>query len=74
MQIRVSDPALLPALIADLQSDPSTVVRRVGDDTIEASVVGSYRPATMRALLAVPVWVWQVARAATGEDVIVELL
>ena len=74
MQIRVSDPALLPALIADLRSDPSTVVRRVGDDTIEASVVGSYRPAAMRTILAVRVWEWQAARAASGEDVIVELL
>ena len=74
MQIRVSDPALVPALIAELASDPSTVVRRIGDDTIEASVVGSYRPATMRAIVAVRVWAWQAARAASGEDVIVELL
>jgi hypothetical protein len=74
VEIRLSDPALVPSLIAELASDPSTVVSQVGVDGIEASLIGSYRPTTMRTILAMRVWEWQEKQAASGQDVTVTIV
>jgi hypothetical protein len=74
VRIRLSEPSLLPSLIAELASDPSTVVTQVSDDSIEASLIGSYRPVTMRTMLARRVWQWQERQAACGRDLTVNLV
>ena len=73
VEIRLSDPAFVPSLLAALRSDASTVARCTADATIEATLLGSYRPATMRTILAMRVWEWQVEQAAVGHDVTANL-
>ena len=42
MLIRISDPALVPALVSDLERRPHYVVKQVGGDTVAIGVLGSF--------------------------------
>ena len=74
MEIRLSNRALIPSLIAHLASRPSAVVSGLGEEALEVSLLGSYHPAMMRTILVLRVEEWQEARAVSGEDVTVTIV
>ncbi len=72
-QLRLSDPTMRDALIADLQERPDLIVAPVGDDAIEVSLLGSYNIDAMRMTIYLRVRAWEAAQNAAGNDIQVEL-
>jgi hypothetical protein len=71
---RLSDPALLPELVADLSARPDLVLEVVADDTVLVNILGSYNTAGLRMATELQIRAWQAAQIARGVGVEVELL
>lgn len=72
-QARISDPSLLPDLLASLARQISVVAEAISDDEIEISVLGSYRPDAMRIEASLRLRAWEAAQRAQGRNVRVEI-
>jgi hypothetical protein len=64
MRLRLTDPALVPALLDYLRAEPDVVADVVGDDEVEVSLMGSYALDAMRMELYLRVRAWEAARKA----------
>jgi hypothetical protein len=71
--VRINDPSLLEALLADLSGRPDVVAEIVGADAIRVSVLGSYNASSMRLAILLRIRAWQAAQRSGGVDVEVEL-
>jgi hypothetical protein len=71
--IRISEPDLLPALLAHLTSRRDVVAAKVDDSTIRISILGSYSGEAMDLTAALLVRAWEAAQRADGVDVRVEV-
>jgi hypothetical protein len=69
MRVRVSDPALVPELLEFLQSSGDVVARRLGDDEVEVSLLGSYGLDAMRMELYLRIRAWEAARSSRRASV-----
>ena len=71
MRLRLSNPTLLPELIGFLDSRADMVTRRVADNEIEVSLLGSYGRDGERMTLELLLRAWE---AAHNTDAQVEVL
>jgi hypothetical protein len=71
--IRISDPALLATLLADLEARPDVVTTPVSDTSIRVSILGSYNHEAQRIAAYLRIRAWEAAQHARGIDVRVEL-
>jgi hypothetical protein len=71
---RLSDPALLPELVADLAARPDMVLEVMTEDTILVNILGSYNTAALRMATELRIRAWQAAQSARGVGVEVDLL
>jgi hypothetical protein len=71
---RVSDPALLPELVADLESRPDVVLEVLNEDTLRINILGSYNSDALRMAAELRIRAWQAAQSSRGSRVEVELL
>ena len=72
--LQLSDPALLPVLIADLRTQGDIVVDAVGDGSVEVSVLGSYNLEANRLAIYLRVRAWEAGQRAQGRNLRVELI
>lgn len=72
--LQLSDPELLPVLIADLRKRGDIVVDAVGDDSIDVSVLGSYSLEANRLAIYLRVRAWEAGQRAQGRNLRVELI
>jgi hypothetical protein len=72
--LQLSDPELLPILIADLRTQGDIVVDAVGDDSLEVSVLGSYNLEANRLAIYLRVRAWEAGQRAQGRNLHVELI
>lgn len=72
MRLRLSDPALIPELLAYLERTPDVVTDVVSDDEVEVSLMGSYALDAMRMELYLRIRAWEAARAS--REPVVELV
>ena len=73
-QVRISDPELLHTIVAELQERPDVVASIIGPNTIEISLLGSYRREAMNLAVYLRIRAWEAAKRAQGYDVHVEIL
>lgn len=73
-ELRISDPAFLPALLDDLRSRMDVVAEVVDDNCIVVTILGSYGLEGMRLALYLRVRAWEAAQRAKGLDVRVEVV
>ncbi len=73
-ELRISDSAFLPSLLADLRSRLDVVAEVIDDSCILVTIVGSYGQEGMRVALDLRVSAWEAAQRAKGIDVRVELV
>lgn len=66
MRIRVSDPSLVPELLAYLHAGTDAVAEAVSTDEVEVSLVGSYGLDAMRMELYLRLRAWEAARHSRG--------
>jgi hypothetical protein len=71
--IRISDPAHLEELLAELTSRPDVVATIVDGDAIRISILGSYSHEGMRLATFLRIRAWEAAQRARGIDVRVEV-
>jgi hypothetical protein len=71
---RVSDPALLPELVAALAARPDVVLEVLTEDTIRINILGSYNTDALRMAAELRIRAWQAAQSSHGIGVEVELL
>jgi hypothetical protein len=71
--LQLSDPELLPVLIADLRVQGDIVVDAVGDGSVEVSVLGSYNLEANRLAIYLRVRAWEAGQRAQGRNLTVEL-
>jgi len=71
--IRISEPTLLPVLLADIQARGDIVANVVAADAIRISILGSYNAGALRTATFLRVRAWEAAQRAGGVDVCVEL-
>ena len=71
--LQLSDPELLPVLIADLRTRGDIVVDVVGHDSIEVSLLGSYSLEANRLAVYLRVRAWEAGQRAQGRDLHVDL-
>jgi hypothetical protein len=71
--IRISDPGLLPALLAHLTTRRDIVAAAVDEDTIRISILGSYSGEAMDLTADLLIRAWEAAQRAEGVDVSVEI-
>jgi hypothetical protein len=71
--IKISDPALLELLLADLRDRPDVIAEVAGPDRLRVSVLGSYNQSAMRMAILLRVRAWEAAQRARGFDVEVDL-
>jgi hypothetical protein len=71
--IRVNQPFLVDALVAELQSRVDAVVERTSPTTIRVTILGSYNAEAMRLETLLRVRAWEAAQRARGIDISVEL-
>jgi hypothetical protein len=64
MRLRVDDPALVPELLNFLSSRMDVVAEQVGENEVEASLLGSYAADAMRMELYLLVRAWEAGRSA----------
>jgi hypothetical protein len=64
MRLRLDDPALVPELLAFLQSTPDVVAEVVTENEIEVSLLGSFAHDAMRLDLDLRLRAWEAARNA----------
>jgi hypothetical protein len=69
MRLRLSNPALIPDLVEFLRSRADVVAAPVGDDEVEASLLGSYNSDAMRMALYLRVRAWEAGRRSTGVEI-----
>ncbi len=67
MRIHVSDPALVPSLLAFLSRSVDCVAAAVCEDEIEVSLLGSYDPQTHEVAIDMLVRAWEAARALSDD-------
>lgn len=70
---RLSDPDLVPDLLAHLRARRDVVAARIDRDTIRVSILGSYSGDAMDLTADLMVRAWEAAQRADGVDVRVEL-
>ena len=73
-EIRLSDPSLIPELLAALADQPDVVAEIVPNDGIEISILGSYNKDALRMVAYLRIRAWEAAQRARGRDVRVELI
>jgi hypothetical protein len=71
--LRISDPSLLPELVADLETRLDVIANVVGPDTISVGILGSYNASAHRMAAWLRVRAWEAAQRANGVDVRIEL-
>jgi hypothetical protein len=71
--IRISEPMLLPVLLADIQLRADIVADVVSANTIRISILGSYNAESLRMATFLRVRAWEAAQRARGVDVRVDL-
>jgi hypothetical protein len=71
--VRISDPALLATLVADLNARADVVATVIGDDLINVSILGSYNGDALRVATYLRIRAWEAAQHARGSDVRVEI-
>jgi hypothetical protein len=71
--VKISEPALLDDLLADLHTRPDMVADVVGPDVIEVTILGSYNSGAMRLATFLRIRAWEAGQRACGVDVHVEL-
>lgn len=71
--IRITDPALVGDLLADLRSRGDVLAEEIEPGAIRVSVLGSYSADGMRVAVYLRVRAWEAAKRAEGIDVQVEL-
>jgi hypothetical protein len=69
MQIRVSDPALVPELLEFLLSRLDVVAERSGPNEVTLSLLGSYAEDAMRMELYLRVRAWEAAQRSKSVEV-----
>jgi hypothetical protein len=72
-QVRISDGALLEALVDDLRQRPDVVLGVTGPNTIEISLLGSYDAEAMELAVELRLRAWEAGQRAQGRDVRLEL-
>lgn len=70
MRIRLNDPSLLPELVEFLQTRTDFVVTEVGDDEVEAMLLGSYATDALRMELYLRIRAWEVAHGGVGAEIV----
>ena len=71
--IRISEPTLLPVLLADIELRADIVADVVAVDAIRVSILGSYNAESLRMATFLRVRAWEAAQRARGVDVRVDL-
>ena len=71
--IRISQPMLLPLLLADIQLRADIVANVVSADAIRISILGSYNAESLRMATFLRVRAWEAAQRALGVDVRVDV-
>jgi hypothetical protein len=66
MRIRITDPSLIPDLVAFLRDRLDAVVEPVGDREVEVNLIGSYGADAMRMELELRIRAWEAARGTSG--------
>ena len=69
MRLRLSDPSLVPELLAFLQSTPDVIADVLDDGEVEVSLLGSHTFDAMRMELFLRVRAWEAAQKARGASV-----
>jgi hypothetical protein len=69
MQLRVSNPALVPELLEFLQSRLDAVAHQLSEDVVEVSLLGSYAEDAIRMEVFLRVRAWEAARRSSGVTV-----
>ncbi len=70
MRIRLNDPSLLPELVEFLQTRTDAVVTEVGDDEVEAMLLGSYATDALRMELYLRIRAWEAAHGGVGAEIV----
>jgi hypothetical protein len=70
--VRISDPTLLLSLRAHLASNADCIATALRADTLDVTVLGSYREDAMDLETELRVRSWEAAQRARGIDVVVE--
>jgi hypothetical protein len=70
--VRISDPTLLLSLRAHLASNGDCIATALRADTLDVTVLGSYREDAMDLETELRVRSWEAAQRARGIDVVVE--
>ena len=71
---RVSDPALLPELVAELAERPDVVLEVLSEDTLRMNILGSYSSDALRMVAELRIRAWQAGQTSRGTPVEVETL
>ena len=71
---RVSDPALLSELVADLAARPDVVLEVIDEDMVLVNILGSYNSDALRMAAELRIRAWQAAQSSRGTRVEVELV
>jgi hypothetical protein len=69
MNIRVSDPALVPELVEFLRSRLDVVADQISPNEVSLSLLGSYGEDAMRMELYLRVRAWEAVQRARGVEV-----
>jgi hypothetical protein len=70
MRIRLNDPSLLPDLVEFLQTRTDAVVTEVGDDEVEAMLLGSYAADALRMELYLRIRAWEAGRGGAVAEIV----
>jgi hypothetical protein len=71
--IRISEPDLLPVLLADIQLRADIVANVIAENAIRVSILGSYNAESLRMATFLRIRRWEEAQRARGVDVRVDL-
>jgi len=70
MRIRLTDTSLLPDLVEFLQTRTDAVVTEIGDDEVEAMLLGSYATDALRMELYLRIRAWEAAHGGVGAEIV----
>jgi hypothetical protein len=70
MRIRISDPTLLADLSDYLRRRTDAIVKEIGEDELEVSLLGSYAEGPMRMELYLRVRAWEAGRRGARVELV----
>lgn len=66
MRIRITDPSLIPDLVAFLRDRLDAVVEQIDERELEVNLIGSYGGDAMQMELELRIRAWEAARGTDG--------